>query len=98
MAIFYFSIFKCRRLLNIASDYSWMHVGLSAVTFSVHLWACLVTAWYGPLDGIHIYIILFTGAICLHVATNSNATAHSDVLLWSFLDTKLCGPALNLVC
>ena len=45
----------------------------------------------------HSHIILFTGAIRLHVATNSNATAHSDVLLWSFLDTELCGPALNLV-
>ena len=43
----------------------------------------------------HSHIILFTRAIRLHVDTNSNATAHSDVILWSFLDTELCGPALN---
>ena len=45
----------------------------------------------------HSHIILLTVAIRLHVATDSNATAHLDVLLWSFLDTELFEPALNLV-
>ena len=37
----------------------------------------------------HSHIILFTIAISLHVATDSDDAAQLDVRLWSFLDTAL---------